>query len=52
MFEFKKNPEMNGLDIVHVWNDQPFLLNDEKPATFVIFIPQNISFNFHIVIVW
>lgn len=40
---------MNGLDIVHVWNDQPFLLNDEKPATFVIFIPQNISFNFHIV---
>lgn len=21
MFELKKTPEMNGLDIVHVWND-------------------------------
>lgn len=35
---------MNGLDIVHVWNDQPFLLNDEKPATFVIFIPPKYKF--------
>lgn len=31
---------MNGLDIVHVWNDQPFLLNDEKPATSYFYPPK------------